>query len=228
MSVQINVSVDASASIASLEAKTKALLERGKMHGSISKVITELTRGHLNSKYVPNEKRGTTFWADVRDGITATATDRLATITLNEPGVALRYYGSGGLPGGGVTPGKSISSYTGKLTRALAIPTEHVPVSGGRQVRPGRAGLLAFIESATRGGETVGFLVEAEERSRKRATKYGPIGSKYNVPKPGGNLMFVLRTITRHKPDKNILPKDQELIDTAAGAIAAHIATYET
>lgn len=228
MSVEIKVSVDAAAVIASMEAKTKALADRGKMHGSIAEMVAKLTKEHLSAQYVPNEKRGTTFWADVRDGITATATDRLATVTLNEPGIVLRYYGSGGLPGGGVTPGKSISSYTGKLTRALAIPTEHVPVSGGRQVRPGRAGLLAFIESATRGGETVGFLVEAEERSRKRATKHGPIGSKYTVPKPGGNLMYVLRTITRHKGDKNILPKEQKLIDATSGAIAAHIAAYET
>lgn len=226
--MQIYVSIDAAAAKASLEATPKALADRDKMHGLIAEEVAKLIRGHIDSKYVPNEKRGTNFWADVRDHITATATGELATVTLGQLGIALRYYGSGGLPGGGVTPGKSISRYTGKPTRALAIPTEHVPVSGGRQVRPGRAGVLAFIGSITRGGETVGFLVEGEERERKRATKNGPIGSKYNVPKPGGSLMYVLRTITRHTGDKNILPSDQELIDSASAAILAHFASYDT
>ena len=214
MNISITISnASASARIAEL---AKSLDDRRELHGSIATAALEVTKDHIQEKYVPRDGPRGDFWADVRDKTASSYNDKSATVTLNEVGIALRYHG------GEVTPGKSNSSYTGKLTKALSIPSLNVPVSGGRQVRPGNAGLLAFIKKAG-GGDTIGYLVEGSTKTRKKKTKRGDIGTDYIVPKAGGMLMFTLRTITRHKGDPGILPSEDDLTSAAIMAITDYL-----
>ena len=91
------------------------------------------------------------------------------------------------------------------------MPADKVPAEGGRCIRPGRAGLLAFIRSRT-GGETVGFLVEGAEKTLTRGKNKGAVRI---VPKPGGSLLYTLRTITRHRPDHGILAAEARISEAA-------------
>lgn len=218
MSVSISIQIDSAAAVASLAAVEAAALDRAGLHGAIAQATQKIVRDHLTAKYLPRDGPRGDFWADVIRSTQADADQTAATVSLTELGIALRYRG------GEVTPGKSRSSYTGELTRALAIPSAAVPVAGGRQIRPGRAGILAFIRKAT-GGETVGFLVEGEEIIAKRGKNKG---KPYVRPKAVGQLLYTLRTITRHRGDAGILPEEQALADSARAAIASFIASYES
>lgn len=222
MSVSVTVSVESAATAASVRAITMAMRDKPGLHGAMAEGVARLTRAHLRDNYLPRDRDGVDFWADVIRSIEATAGDAEATVTLQEVGLRLRYHGSAGLPGGGVTPGKSISSYTGKPTRALAIPTEKVPAAGGRRIRPGLAGLLAFVRSA-QGGETVGFLVEGMEKALTRGRNKGAVKI---VPKPGGSLLYVLRTITRHRPDHGILPPEARISEAALRAVGDFVESF--
>jgi hypothetical protein len=215
--MNISVSVEAAALTSSLSAIISAIKDKEGMHGAIATAVTVVTRDHLTSRYLPKDGPRGDFWADVINGITSTSDESAATVSLNELGIRLRY------EGGEVTPGKSISSYTGEITRALAIPSDKVPVAGGRQIRPGRAGILAFIQKASR-GETVGFLVEGEERISKRGKNKG---KPYAVPKAGGSLLYTLRTITRHNPAPGILPSEAEIMEAAARSVADFVGSFD-
>lgn len=217
MSVTVSIKIDASKVLASLKAKTAAMADKPGLHGSIADAAGKLVRDHLTKNYLPRDGPRGDFWADVIESTESVGDKVSARVILGELGVSLRYNG------GEVTPGKSISSYTGELTRALAIPSAKVPVRDGRQIRPGRAGILAFIRSRSP-GETVGFLVEGEERVSKRGKNKG---NPYTVPKAGGSLLYTLRKITRHRPDKGILPREQQITSAAVAAILDFVGSFE-
>jgi hypothetical protein len=215
--MNLSVTIDTAEARASLEAQAKGMADSTGMHSAIRQNTLEEVKNHLREKYLPRDGPRGDFWADVIASTQAASDDKSATVSLTELGVALRF------SGGEVTPGKSISSFTGKPTRALAIPTAAVPVARGRQIRPGRAGILAFIKS--RGaGETVGFLVSGELKKIMRGKNKG---NDRIVPKTGAQILYTLRTITRHKPDPNILPPDDALVDAAKRAIIAHLDSFE-
>jgi len=217
MSLAVSIQVDTSGITGSLEAQSAAARDSAGMHGAIAVAAKKTVTDHLTANYLPRDGPRGDFWADVIRSTESTADESAAKVALTELGVSLRY------EGGEVTPGKSISSYTGELTRALAIPSARVPVAGGRQIRPGRAGILAFIRARTF-GETVGFLVEGEQRVAKIGKNKG---KPYTVPKQGGALLYTLRTITRHKPDPNILPDEAEITASAVEAITWFINSFE-
>lgn len=217
MSVAISIKIDADEVSASLAAKQAALEDGAGMHGAIAEGTKKTVQDHLTSDYLPRDGPRGDFWAYVIRSTQSTADESSATVALTELGISLRY------EGGDVTPGKSISSYTGEITRALSIPSAAVPVASGRQIRPGRAGLLAFIKARYH-GETVGFLVEGEQRVAKTGKNKG---RPYIVPKQGGKMLYTLRTITRHKPDKNILPSEAEITASAVAAITDFIGSFE-
>lgn len=210
MSLKLSIKLDKGTLKRYLEQIARVAGDKEEMHREISEEVADLIGAHLLAKYVPRDKNGVDFWADVRNSIEASGSPKEALVTLEEIGLRLRFYG------GDVTPGKSISSYTGKLTRALSVPSKDVPAEGGRQIRPGRAGLLAFIRSATRGGNLVGTLVEGMEVPITRGKKKG---QKRIVPRPGGKLMYTLKTITRHKGDKKIIPPEEKLREASVRAI---------
>lgn len=207
MSLNVKVSINAAAPMARLEKIKEVAADQETTGAVLAEALLKLTRQRIQDKYVPEDDPGITFWADVRNSAEAEVQGNVITVSLNELGVGLRYRG------GDVTPGKSISSYTGKLTRALSVPTPKVPTLQGRYIRPGRAGLLAFIRAVTR-GETIGYLVEGQQKTITRGKNKG---KERVVPKPGGSLLYVLRSVTHHREDPGILP-DEAAIQAAAQA----------
>lgn len=208
--VTVSVSVDSAEAVAAIRSITRSVSDRQGLHAAIAIDSEEFVRDHLDAKYSHRDADGITFWHDVINRIESSANNAEATVMLQEVGIALRYYG------GDVTPGKSISSYTGKPTRALAVPTNKVAVAAGRRVPPKLSGLLAFVRKAQGLRETVGFLVEGQEKTLTRGKNKGTVKI---VPKPGGGLLYTLRTITRHREDKGILPPESELQRIALAAI---------
>lgn len=215
--MNLTVTIDTASLSASLEAQAKAIADGDGMHGAIARSVNDTVRDHLTRNYLPRDGPRGDFWADVIRSTESTSDATSATVALTELGVTLRYHG------GEVTPGKSISSYTGEITRALAVPSSKVPVASGRQVGPQDAGVLAFVRKKG-GGETVGYLVQGIVRL---ATRGKNKGKPYNAPKPGGALLYTLRTITRHKADPGILPSDEALVASAKAAILDHIGSFE-
>ena len=69
-------------------------------------------------------------------------------------------------------------------------------------------------------GETVGWLVAGMAKSNKT-------GTSRIVAKPGGSLLYALRTVTRHRADKMILPEKAKLSAAAAAAITGFIGSFE-
>lgn len=203
----------------SLGALTAGLADRAGLHATMATAVESTVKDHLTAAYVPRNKRGN-FWERVRDSIEVQSGEEDASVSLVELGIGLRYHG------GEVTAGKNPAAAgpnKGNPTRALAIPSEAVPVANGRQLPPAKMGTLAFLRRVT-GGETVGFLVEGME---KIATRGKNKGLPYIVPKPGGDLLYTLRTITRHTGDKGILPDDAALLAAASGATRDWIDSFE-
>ena len=215
--MNLSISINTAAEGASLEAMAKACDDMAGLHASIAASMDTVTRDHLTENYLPRDGPRGDFWADVIASRQSSWSESSATESLTELGIYLRYHS------GDVYPGKSISSYTGELTRALAIPSKNVPVEGGRQIRPGRAGILAFIPSRG-GGETVGVLVEGVERIALRGKNKG---KPHAMAKPGGSLMYTLRTVTHHDGDPNILPPVAALMEGAEKAVQDFVFSFE-
>lgn len=213
--LKLSINVEKAAVEASLDAITSGLADRAGLHASMATAVESEVKDHLTTKYVPRNKHGN-FWERVRDSIEVRSDASGANVDLVETGIGLRYYG------GDVTPGKNPAASgpnKGKPTRALAVPSDSVPVVSGRQLPPARMGLLAFLRRVT-GGETVGFLVEGEEKTSKK-------GKKYITPKPGGDLLYTLRTITRHTGDKGIIPAESILMQAASMAARDWVDSFE-
>lgn len=212
MNIKITLDEEIRAMVTSV---TRGVKDRAGLNESIAEELKLGVQDHLIAKYLPRDKYGLKFWERVHDSAAYTSDEKGGEVTLSHLGVTLRYHG------GDVTPGKGISSHTGKTTRALSVPTKAVPVKDGVRVPPYRAGILKFIPSKQGNGETVGWLFEGEKRPAKRGKNKGkPIV----VQKPGGSLMFTLRTITRHKPDHGVLPDDPRLVQIVTDTALRHLA----
>lgn len=212
MSETVTVTIDSQEVATTLSSLRAALMDKQALHSAMAEGVAEATRQHLTAKYLPKDADGTDFWADVLRSIEATADDSSASVSLEQLGLRLRYRG------GTVTPGKSISSYTGKLTRALAIPTRRVGVENGRRKPPAQSGVLAFVRGG-KGGDVIGYLFEG--------TQQGTITRGRNKGKPriveSGTLLYTLKLRQTTIADPDILPPDDVLRTSAADAIAALI-----
>ncbi|MEM9235198.1 MAG: hypothetical protein AAGB14_00365 [Verrucomicrobiota bacterium] len=208
--MKITIDIEDAAARAAIQALDEALSDTSALHAAMAKGVEGEVRDNLRENYIPRNSRGN-FWERVERSIEVSSDEKEASILLTELGIRLRY------DGGEVYPGKNPAASgpnKGSPTKALAVPSRNVPVRRGRQLTPAKAGLLAFLRAATR-GDTVGYLVEGEARKVTR----GPNKGKTRVrPKKGGNLMFTLRKITRHKGDKGILPAEARLIEVAEQA----------
>lgn len=137
-----------------------------------------------------------------------------ASFAVTSVGFALLYYGSGGLPGGVVKPGKSISSFSGKLTRFLAIPTAATYGKTPAEVSDEQ-------DIAFRGGPNGGALVQA----LATAATHGPKkGQRVNRPIPGGMVLFWLVTEANIPPHPDFLPSPRALAGAAADAAESYLA----
>lgn len=196
-----------------IDAAMAGLIDKATIHDVAAKAVRALWDKHLRENYVPKDKFED-FWADVANSLESKASAESGEVSVEQLGTRLRYYG------GTVTPGKGISSYTQKLTRALALPTFSVPVVEGRFVRPARAGPLAFVR-AMNGGDVIGYLFQGEVR--------GTISRGRNKGKPRvvetGPLMYTLKLRHVTRPDKDIIPADEVLSAAAKQAVLDYLGT---
>lgn len=217
--LKLNIKIEDAGALASVRAITAGLEDRAGLHSSMAMAVETDVKSHLQANYVPRNKRGD-FWKRVHDSVEVHSDEQGGSVALVETGIALRYHG------GEVYPGKNkVASgpRIGQLTRALAVPSDHVPVVGGRQQTPAHMGILAFLRAAT-AGDTVGYLVEGEERQITRGKNKGKMRI---VPKTGGSLLYTLRSVTRHAADKNILPNDEALLNAATSAARDWFDSFE-
>ena len=195
--MRVEVSADG---LAEMERMLGALGDRGELLAAAAAGVERRWQAHLRERYVPRDRDGVRFWADVVSSMVSEVKESGAVVRVSGPGLRLRY------EGGVVTPGKGTSSYTGRPTRALAIPSDAVPVRDGRRVAPGQAGPLAFI--AARGGDVVGYLIAGEVT--------GTILRGSNRGKPRvrakGPLLFTLKLRQAMRGDAGILPEGEELL----------------
>jgi len=213
------ININDVAALASVEALEAALLDRSGLHRSIATAVEGKVKDHLQTNYVPKNKRGD-FWKRVHDSIEVRADDASATVSLVELGIGLRYYG------GDVFPGKNPAASgpnKGKPTKALAVPSKDVPIANGRQLPPSKMGLLAFLRGIA-GGETVGHLVEGMEQTITRGKNKGKTRI---VAKPGGAYLYTLRSVTHHTADKNILPADDVILAAGTEAAVDYVESFD-
>lgn len=197
--IHLEVNVRDSGASNGISALIRSCKDRTALHEAMAAGVEKNVSEHLLAKN--SNSPNSDFYASASKSTEVKADEAGALVLITKRGMALRYYG------GRVLPGKTISSFTGKRTTSLAIPSDDVPMAGkeGRK-GPREMGILAFIPSKKSG--TVGVLVEGELINRKRG------GGQRVVPKDGGKLMYVLRSWTDHKEDKTLLP-------TLAGLLAA-------
>lgn len=218
--LNLSINLEDAAAKSSLSAVEGAMTYRLSLHTAMAGAVEDVVKSHLRDKYVPRNKNGN-FWQRVHDSVEVRASDSLASVSLVELGIGLRYHG------GEVRPGKNPAMSgpnKGKPTKALSVPSDKIPILGGiSKARPYQMGLLAFLRKVT-GGDTVGYLVEGEEVIAKRGKNKG---KPYISPKKGGSLLYTLRSVTRHPEDKGILPDDSVLLNTASDAAADFIDSFE-
>lgn len=158
-------------------------------------------RRHLLERAAARDKGGVDFWARAARSVSSEVSDGRAVVRVVQVGLRLRY------EGGVVSAGKGISSYTGRATRALAIPSDRVPVRDGRRVSPGEAGPLVFVKA--RGGDVVGYLIGGEVN--------GVISRGKNKGRPRvrarGPLMFTLKMRVAVRGDAGVLLEGRELLE---------------
>lgn len=214
--IDLEINIDLN-ELSHIEGIADALEDTETLHMVAAQGGGEEQKSHLRDKYVPRNKRGN-FWERVHDSVEISADEDSGTIAMTELGIRLRYHG------GEVRPGVNKAAAgpnKGNTTKALAVPSDAVPVSNGRQLSPAFMGPLAFL-FGKRGSESVGYLVEGEEKTITRGKNKG---KKRIVPKKGGDLMYTLRSITRHKADTGIIPED-EISSAAVAALSDHLDSF--
>lgn len=198
----------------------QALADKEVLHTAMAAGVETSVRAHLRS--INSRSPNSDYYSKAARSVEVEADASHALVRVPRTGMALHYYG------GQVLPGKSISSFTGKPTVALAIPTDNVPRQGEENERasPREMGILAFIlafiPARNRPG-SVGYLVEGEEKQITRGPRKG---GRRIVPKKGGQLLFVLRSWTDHDPDESVLPSLIALQTAARDGADKHINSY--
>ena len=203
--LSITVNLNAAGALHGIAAVALCMQHPKVLHENMAGAVEAQVQDHLMG--LNSRSPHTSFYARAARSTEVEADDAGAMLRVTHRGIALRLFGGHVVP---VTPG----------IKNLALPTEHVPVIGGEErAHPREMGILAFIPK--RGDDaTTGFFVEGEEITGKRS------GKKRIVPKPGGNLLYVLRRYTDHDPDASVLPTLVAMQQTAADAAAAVIGTY--
>lgn len=197
-----------------LEKYRDVLDDRALLHDLISYDVAATVRSHLLN--LNSRSPNTGYFGLAAQSVETAFNAQFATIIIRKPGIGLRRRG------GTVTPGRNISTKTGKPTTSVALPTKHVPIVNQNRTSPGDMPLLAFVPNR-KGGDTTGYLVEGEKRIAKRGKSKG----KYIVvAKKDGNMMYVLRKKTEHQEDPSVLPSDEELKAVAVKAIQDLLETF--
>lgn len=217
--VEVDVTMEGDAVAAAADDLAGRLERRRELHQAMVNRVGEQVGAHLRGLAPRSPHTG--YYGRAAASVTGEADPERGVVSIPHPGMALHFYGSEGLPGGMVSAGKSTSEHSGKPTRALALPSEDVPVRGGTRLAPSQVGPLAFIPRRKDApAATAGYLVEARPQVVTRGKRKG--GTRM-VPIPraeGGRLMFTLRTATHHYEDPGVLPRPAALHAGAAAAAA--------
>jgi len=161
--------------------------------GALGKVLGRATANALRSHFRslnasrPNKIGGkrTNFWSRVAESVQNPQTQAGGiTVAISHPHIAQRLFG------GTISPRKK---------KSLAIPTSPKSYGTYARIYPGK---LAFIPGT--GGTTRGYLVEGQEQTITRGKRKG---GKRTIPKPGGALLYVLKSSVTQRPDPSVLPK---------------------
>ena len=198
--VKIEIAFDDADARDLLERLRSRLGETENLHDAMGTAVADTVRTHLATKKSPN----TGFWSRVADSVTHEAGADRATVSIPATGAALRYYG-----------GTVRQKPGGPL---LTIPTDDVPVRDNTRLAARDMGILAYLPSrrpATKGA--AGVLVEGETYTTRK-------GTTRTRPKPGGKLLYILRTMTEHRPDPTVLPTDLALAESARDAALDYVA----
>lgn len=213
--IRVEVKLDDAGARKAVAAVRQSAEHREPLHQAMAAGVEEAVREHLLG--INSRSPHTGFYARAARSTESVASEAGALVRIPHRGMALRYYG------GKVTPGKSVSSKTGKPTKALAIPTEHVPLAGteGRK-GPREVGPLAFLRArAGAAAGTIGYLVQGQPKIISGGSRDG---MEIMEPLPGGKLMFVLRSWTDHDPDPTVLPSEAELTAAATAGARSYLA----
>jgi hypothetical protein len=215
ITLQVDVSNTASPGLAALRA---GLADGTAMHGAIGFAGQAAAKAHLESAgYLGRVNalggKSTGFWRSAGEAITSEATEDTATITYRHRGVALRYWG------GEVTP---------KTRKALSVPAHKSAHGLNASEYPTP---LAFIPASTQFGpfrqggsqDTVGYLVRGETKTVSRGPNKGKTKVVPLKKGKGGELIYVLRRRTFHKPDPNIIPPDEAILEEATKAAKRYL-----
>ena len=162
----------------------------------VSEAAAESIRAHFKKLHATRHRGVTSrsFYSRAAESVVAAPTSKDARVEIDHTGLALRYYG------GRVEPTGKTSLITGKPITRLAIPVKGSEAEGKTPYDMRGADLkLGF-------GKTALYL---------------------GKPTPGGKgkltPMFWLVKHTDHKPDKSVLPTDDEIADAAIDAVGDYI-----
>jgi len=163
--------------------------------------VAELVRAHLRG--LP----GRGFWRDAADATRVAEVGEDVEVWIERRGVGLQFYG------GTVLPGRGMSSFTGRPTRLLAIPTS-------REVSeaPGRYGPLVFVP--LRRGHLRGLLLPGVEGVARRSGRRHRRGDSVLRAAAGAAPLFRLVDQTHHVPHAFVLPPQLLLHRRAVGEVA--------
>jgi hypothetical protein len=200
----LNVNIDDAAARAGIAAVIRACEERAALHEVIAEAVKEQAVDHLT--VLNSRSPNTSFYSRAAQSAETEVTGDGATIRFTHRGLALRYFGGRVLP---------------KNVENLAIPTSAVPLAGqeGRK-GPREAGILAWIPNRKGTPGTTGYLVEGIEINKKK-------GGTRIIRKPGGQLMYVLRSWTDHNKDESVLPSIASFTSTAVKAAEGFLKEIE-
>lgn len=166
--------------------------------------VAERVRAHFRA--LPGER----FWQEAADATRVVSGGREVEVWVEKRGVALQWRG------GVVTPGKGVSSATGRPTKTLAIPTRR-----GMSEMPGRYAPLVCIP--LKRGHLRALLLPGEPGVARRSGKKRPKGAPLIRPQSGASPLFRLVDQTTHSPHPNILPGVEELHAVAARQAARYM-----
>lgn len=174
--------------------------------GSLLTVLGRGLANHLRAHYRgmnaahPNKLGGqrTNFWSGVASGVqNPVVAGTGVSVTVSHPHILQKLYG------GLIRP---------RNVKNLALPVKAESYGKSPRVFPD----LAWLPSRMAGpGGATGYLVQGMKRVALRGKNKG---KEIIVPKPGGSLLYVLRSSVYQDPTPGTIPPDDDMIGAALEA----------
>jgi len=200
-------------------------LEPHRLLNVMGRAATNLVREHLfdRNKENPNKMGGerTGYYASAARATHFDVSGDGVTISINQVGIALHYYG------GTVTPGAHASSFSGKPTQYLTIPAR-AEAYGHRAsefsdliVLWGKNGPYALARAVS----TAISFVRPRNFKAGDALKAGHYLTVKSRGEQGGEIMFWLVKKATIQPDPDVLPSAEEFEAAMSDAVSELLST---